>query len=122
MTIMTIKRSGHVWIKVDGPNHCGESATSVNLGFDIQLTCAAKLDARGFLFNQAAIADHMMELGRVSFQIEPITASCEELALTLLSNVKEWAIADNPECKIKSISITLSPHNQASINVQKKFR
>lgn len=115
---MTIQRAGlSNFLVVPGSNHCGPAdqlvklsngARAIPVRWNISVECAPKVDARGFLFDQAMLGVFVDRIAS-----EPTTLSCELLA----RHVAERLIArleKLPHCEIRSLKMEFSPNPYAA--------
>ncbi len=115
---MTIERSGEAGWKVYGPNHCG-TADQIKDGrllvkHTIKITCAAKLDDRGFLIDQMGVQKWVESYANAGTNL-----SCEALARDIGERLMRKLERDNPSCKVTALSVTLNPiPHKASITVR----
>jgi hypothetical protein len=98
---LTIERAGQFRIATFGPNHCG-TLPYLTVKYRMVCQCAAKLDARGFLFDQ-------VEVDRFFQRIERTDKSCEKLTMDSLTNLIAMIRKENPDCVINRMALTLSP-------------
>lgn len=104
---MTVKktlemiRSGEFDIKTYGANHCGVS-DAFKIRYHLRCVCSAKLDGRGFLFDQLNIQSFFEDIKRTSLSCEQLTEACLE---QLLGHI----LVENPGCQIFRMELTLSP-------------
>lgn len=117
---MKIERSGDVEWSVTGDTHCGPKAlliprngkTYIPVKYSVKVTCAPKLDDRGFLFDQAQVDVWMKAVSQ-----ETTTLSCEALAQHVAERLlKKLHKLDH--CEVVTLELTLSPApHLASITV-----
>lgn len=123
---LTIRRQGTVdWRVVPGSTHCGpagavkkkvEQTGAIATGlrsetvhylvvkYEVRLTCAPKLDTRGFLIDQVNVDAFVQR-----FANTPRSLSCEEGCRQLAAAIIAKAQKDAPHCNIKELWLTLSP-------------
>lgn len=112
-TSLIIYREGTFYIRVNGENHCG---TMREFGLKYKFTCEAKvkLDKRGFLFDQTNV-DKFLK----SYDVTDL--SCEKFCKMLAKGLLKLIHEENPKCRIKRGSLTLSPEPFAA-SITYKFK
>lgn len=109
----TLQRAGLSNFVVSGPNHCGPAAALVNVTggrkaipvrWDMTVTCAPRLDDRGFLFDQAMVGVYMDRIAE-----RGSTLSCELLARHVAELLLGKIAKDVPTCDVTALSLTFSP-------------
>lgn len=113
----TIQRAGIANFVVAGDHHCGAKSDLVKLTggtkaipvrWNVSVECEPRLDARGFLFDQAMLGVFMERIAS-----EATSLSCELLA----QHTAERLIArleKLPHCTIKSLKLEFSPSPYAA--------
>jgi hypothetical protein len=103
-TTLTITRAGSFRIKSLGDNHCGAlpSGDMLTIKYEFVCVCDTSLDSRGFLFDQVEIDKYFR--GR-----KWTSLSCEHLCMSIANRLIKRILKENPKCRIKRGSLTLSP-------------
>jgi hypothetical protein len=98
----TIRRQGEFTTQVLGELHCG-TENPLRVKFKIEVECTGKsLDDRGFLFDQAKIAE-------VFSEVHATHDSCEKLARYTGQKVYYRIRKENPGCQVLRFTLSLSP-------------
>ena len=100
---LTLDRQCDFQILTIGPSHCG-TLTNEQLPVRYSLLCECEnvLDARGFLFEQVGVDNFFHRMKSTTLSCEKLTISCCKKLVALIRK-------DNPACKIRSITLKLSP-------------
>jgi hypothetical protein len=104
--LLTMDRSGqfHVWAY--GSAHCGVDQNLL-IKYALTCECAAKLDKRGFLFDQINVDNYFKGIVRTKL-------SCEKLTIKCTKELIQMIVDENPACKILRMDLTLSPAPHAA--------
>jgi hypothetical protein len=97
---LTMNRTGDFVLAVFGNSHCGVQK-NLKMRYAVRCECSAKLDARGFLFDQINVDNFFQK-------IETTGMSCEELAIYCTAALMDDIKRENPLCEIRKMSLTLS--------------
>jgi hypothetical protein len=100
-TGLKMVRSGEFEIATYGDNHCGTS-DHFKVKYHLTCDCSARLDSRGFLFDQLNIQQYFESIKRTQL-------SCERLTVVCLTQLLEHILTENPTCEIRKMELTLSP-------------
>lgn len=109
----TLQRAGLSNFVVSGSTHCGPVAALVNVTggrkaipvrWDMTVTCAPRLDDRGFLFDQAMVGVYMDRIAD-----KGTTLSCELLARHVAELLLSKISRDVPTCDVTGLSLMFSP-------------
>jgi len=98
---LTIRRTGEFTIKTFGSNHCG-LLPILKIQYEAKIECSAKVDDRGFLFDQ-------LEVDRFFQGVKSSFLSCEMLTMHLAEMLALRIMAENPSLEVKGLDLTLSP-------------
>jgi len=99
---LTMNREGRFHIDAYGPNHCGVS-DYLEINYRMICECQpASLDKRGFLFDQINVDNFFQN-------IKSSRLSCERLTIKCVRNLVKAIKAENPDCRINKVELTLSP-------------
>jgi hypothetical protein len=115
----TIARAGETAFRVHGTNHCGprdflDHEGRIAVKYEIAITCAPRLDDRGFLLDQASLGRYIDRLAK-----DPTDLSCEKLAHSVAERVIAKIARDVPTCQVVGVVLKFSPAPfQASITVR----
>lgn len=96
-----MRRSGSFALQAMGPNHCGVEER-LTIEYEVFVRCGARLDRRGFLFDQLTVAHFFESIGSS-------TLSCEQLAEHCARKLLERIHQENPDCEIHILRVRLSP-------------
>ena len=106
---MVLAQRGDVKWRVFGNKHCGlkqhVSGGRIAVRYRIELTCAPKLDDKGFLFDQSDLRSFMKSRAEI-----PTELSCEALAWHTAELLMEEVAAKVPTCELRGLTIKLSPY------------
>jgi hypothetical protein len=100
-TKLTMNRNGDFQVRATGDRHCGV-LEDLNVKYAMICECDAKLDERGFLFDQINVDNFFKSIRRTELSCEDLCMDCVRKLLVL---IKE----ENPKCVIRKMSLTLSP-------------
>jgi hypothetical protein len=109
----TLQRAGISNFVVSGPNHCGPAGALVNVDggrkaipvrWDLTVTCAPRLDDRGFLFDQAMVGLYMDRIAERGTAL-----SCERLARHVAELLLAKIPRDVPTCDVTALTLVFSP-------------
>jgi hypothetical protein len=98
---LTMNRQGEFQVKTFGNNHCG-LAKVLDIKYHMICVCTTDLDRRGFLFDQVNVDNYFKSIRQTEL-------SCEQLVLNCSKNLILMILEENPEVKVRSIDLTLSP-------------
>lgn len=96
-----MNRSGEFRILVGGDSHCGIKKDLL-VRYAVRAECETRLDHRGFLFDQISVDNFFKS-------IRTTQLSCEKLSMFCSDSLMEEIHKENPKCRIRSMSLTLSP-------------
>lgn len=104
----TIVRRGDMTFRVRGAHHCGTNdyikAGVLAAKWVFTVVCEPKLDNRGFLFDQNALATWVQhECANEAFD------SCEMLSSELAEKFCRHVTHENPHVVIREITVTVMP-------------
>jgi hypothetical protein len=100
-TTMTLDREGEFTIETFGNAHCGTLKIQP-VRYSLNATFDAVLDRRGFLADQLLVDRYFQGIKRSDL-------SCEKLCIQSLHHVRRVLLLDNPNLRIRSMKLTLSP-------------
>jgi len=109
----TLQRAGISNFIVTGGNHCGPASQLINVTggkkaipvrWDMTVTCAPRLDDRGFLFDQAMVGVYMDRIAERGTSL-----SCELLARHVAELLLGKIAKDVPTCDVTALSLVFSP-------------
>lgn len=101
MQTLTMNRQGEFDIHAYGPNHCGVPE-DLKIKYHMVCECGAKLDSRGFLFDQINVDNYFQNIKRSKL-------SCEKLTIKCVRDLVRAIMQENPGCLIHKVDLTLSP-------------
>lgn len=99
--LLTMDRQGEFRIYAHGRNHCGV-VSDLLIKYKMICECQAKLDKRGFLFDQ-------INVDKFFQSIKSSKLSCEQLTVQCVKKLVAAIKRENPICVINKIDLTLSP-------------
>jgi hypothetical protein len=99
--LLTMDRQGEFNIYAYGPNHCGV-VEDLKIKYRMVCECQAKLDKRGFLFDQINVDNFFQSIKKSKLSCEKLTVRCVR---QLVAAIK----LENPACVINKVELTLSP-------------
>lgn len=105
----TIVRRGDMTFRVKGSHHCGTNdyikAGTLAARWTFTVVCDPKLDHRGFLFDQNALATWVQrECSHEAYD------SCEALSSDLATKFCQHVVHENPGLVIREITVTVEPN------------
>lgn len=98
---LTLQRRGTFRIKTRGDNHCG-IFDDQHVKYDVKVVCTARLDDRGFLFEQRNVDAFFQGIKGTSLSCELLTKKCTKRLINMI-------MEENPECAVRSITVQLCP-------------
>jgi hypothetical protein len=98
---LTMNRSGEFQVKTLGDHHCG-LAKILDVKYHMVCVCTTDLDRRGFLFDQVNVDNYFKSIRQTEM-------SCEQLVLNCSKSLILMILEENPQVKVHSIDLTLSP-------------
>lgn len=104
---LTMNRKGSFDLYVYGPNHCGVGTGTIAVQYHARIVCDAKVDNRGFLFDQVMVASFFNGIKQSSL-------SCEKLVMHCAAGLAKRIVEENPSVVVRSIELTLSPAPHAA--------
>jgi hypothetical protein len=99
--LLTMDRQGEFNIYAYGSNHCGV-VENLQVKYRMICECEARLDKRGFLFDQINVDNYFKSIKRSKLSCEKLTVKCVR---ELVKAIK----LENPKCVIRKVDLTLSP-------------
>lgn len=104
-----MRREGEVRWAVAGALHCGAASElhadgTTSIRWEVQCECEAKLDARGFLFDQSHLPLWIGELAAIQTSL-----SCEKLAVSTGEALIRRILKEDATCRIRRLEVRLSP-------------
>lgn len=102
---LTLQRTGEVFWRVQGHNHCGVLTSDGHwTRYTVSMVCRPETDKRGFLVDQLEVHEFVRVYASARRKV-----SCEKSCINLAKALMKFLRANARHCKVLTLSLTLSP-------------